>query len=57
MLDADPLDETLATSAPVTTSRTPELRAELTRMASGSARDRRVIGSRRRIVLTVVSER
>lgn len=51
MFDTDPLDEQLAASAPATTSRTPELREELTRMAVSPADDRRASSSRRRIAI------
>jgi len=47
MTDPDPLDELLAQSDPRTTTATPELREELTRMAVASLSDRRAVGSRR----------
>jgi len=49
MTDHDQLDELLARSAPRTTTATPELRDELTRMAVASVAERRPSGARRRL--------
>ncbi|AYF97799.1 hypothetical protein [Protaetiibacter intestinalis] len=51
MIDTDPIEELLARSAPRTTTATPELREELTRMAVASGNERRASRSRRRIAV------
>jgi len=51
MNEFDPTDDLLARSAPRTTTVTPELREELTRMAVASESEQRRTGTRRRVAI------